>query len=160
MVAGGGRSTMREMSADGGDGRALHRTAGALIERSGRYLVIRKGTWPYLWDVVAGHIQGGEEPMAAARREVREEVGLILLRPRLAWRGVIYPDPCRRGAVRHEWYLFRAGARGNLKCDRREVRQARWATIEEMARLPFVRPAYWLFDAIGLWQRAEKSQLG
>lgn len=140
----------------GGEG-VLHRTAGALIERGGRYLVIHKRTWPYLWDVVAGHLHQAEAPLKAVRREVREEVGLVLIQPRLAWHGVIYPDPCRRGAVRHEWYLFRARVRGVLACDRREVREARWVTVDEMARLPFVRPAYWLLDAIGFWKSAQKK---
>jgi isopentenyl-diphosphate delta-isomerase len=36
-----------------------------------------KDTFPGLWDVsVAGHIQAAETPLQAARREVREEIGL------------------------------------------------------------------------------------
>lgn len=129
-----------------------HWTAGALIERDGRFLLMQKQSWPYLWDVVAGHLGPGEEPEAAAAREVAEETGLTFRDSWLAYRGEIFPDPCRRGANLHEWHLFRGRADGDLRLDGREVRELRWVTRKEMFDLPFVRPAYVLFDAIRIWE--------
>jgi hypothetical protein len=50
--------------------------------------------------------------------------------------------------------VYRGQAAGSLCPDAREVRELRWVTREEMRTLPFVRPAYVLFDAIGLWEEA------
>lgn len=129
-----------------------HWTVGALIERGDTFLVMRKRQWPYLWDVIAGHLGPGEEEAKAVGREVEEETGLRLVRPRLVFKGEIFPDPCRRGAILHEWSLYRGPADGALIPDDREVAELRWATVHELAELPLVRPAYVLFDTIRLWE--------
>ncbi len=134
-----------------------HWTAGALIEHDGRFLLLKKRTWPYLWDVIAGHIQISETPERAVAREVEEETGLHLVQPALVFHGEIFPDPCRRGVNLHEWYLYRGGATGELRAEPREVSELRWVTIEEMVGLPFVRPAYCLFDALRLWDERNKK---
>lgn len=130
-----------------------HWTVGALIEREGKFLVMHKRTWPYLWDVIAGHVGPAEDPEAAVFREVAEETGLRLAKPTLAFHGEIFPDPCRRGVNLHEWYLFRGSAEGELRPDPREVAELRWVTLAEMVGLPFVRPAYVLFDVIHFWDK-------
>ncbi len=60
-------------------------TAGAIIERDGKLLLIRRGVEPGLgkWDIPGGHLDEEEDPEAGARREVREEVGLELGEMRL-----------------------------------------------------------------------------
>lgn len=135
-----------------------HWTAGALIERNDTFLVMRKRQWPYLWDVIAGHLGPDEDPAVAAAREVAEETGLTLRGPHLVFHGEIYPDPCRRGATLHEWSLYRGPADGALRPDDREVAELRWATAHELAELPFVRPAYVLFDTIRLWEEVPVRQ--
>lgn len=46
--------------------------------------VATKSTFPNLWDIsVAGHISFGENPMTAAVREVKEEIGLTVLPEKL-----------------------------------------------------------------------------
>lgn len=137
-----------------------HWTAGALIEREGTFLVMRKRTWPYLWDVIAGHLKPGEEPEVAVIREVEEETGLRLVHPQLVFRGEIFPDPCRRGVNLHEWFLYRGGADGELRPDAREVAALRWVTRGELYGLPFVRPAYAMFDALRLWDEPDHSERG
>jgi len=129
-----------------------HWTAGALLERDGKVLVILKKTWPYLWDLPAGHMAPGEEPEVAARREVKEETDLRLLDPTLIWQGEIYPDPCRRGVNIHEWSLYYGQAEGEVKVDKQEIREWRWVEKSEMAVLPFVRPVYYILDKIKWWE--------
>lgn len=131
-----------------------HWTVGALIEKDNHFLLIHKRQWPFLWDVLAGHLEVGEEPTAAVVREVREESGLELINPRLVFHGEIFPDTCRRGACVHEWYVYRGWVSGTLHPSAEEARELRWVTREEMLALPFVRPAYVLFDTIGLWEAA------
>jgi isopentenyl-diphosphate delta-isomerase len=55
-----------------------------ILNRKGEILIQRrsptKENWPNLWDVsVAGHISAGEEPVEAAIREAREELGITLV---------------------------------------------------------------------------------
>lgn len=129
-----------------------HWTVGALIEKDNHFLLIHKRQWPFLWDILAGHLEVGEDPAVAVGREVKEESGLELLDPQLVFHGEIFPDPCRRGALVHEWYVYHGKAGGLLRPDSREARELRWVTREEMLALPFVHPAHVLFDAIGLWE--------
>ncbi|WP_163554595.1 NUDIX domain-containing protein [Candidatus Frankia alpina] len=59
----------------------------ALSDRDGtpHVLLIRRGWPPYtsMWALPGGHIDPGEAPENAARRELAEETGLRLLAPRL-----------------------------------------------------------------------------
>jgi len=49
-----------------------------LIEHEGRVLLIRNPYGPMKWDLPGGGVRRGERPEEAARREVREEVGVSL----------------------------------------------------------------------------------
>lgn len=128
-----------------------HWTVGALMERDGTFLLLQKRQWPFLWDVPAGHMEVNEDPMDAVRREVEEETGLQIINPDLVFHEEIFPDACRRGAVIHEWHVYRGQATGSLQPSDDEARELRWVRPSEMLSLPFVRPAYVIFDAMHLW---------
>jgi 8-oxo-dGTP diphosphatase len=58
-----------------------------LVFRDDRMLSMRRSSGqeagPGLWEGVSGRVQAGEDPMAAARREVAEETGLeVAIHPR------------------------------------------------------------------------------
>lgn len=61
----------------------LYRPSGAAVHvlpvlQSGELLLVRQYRWPvrrWITELVAGGIEAGEEPLEAARRELREEVG-------------------------------------------------------------------------------------
>jgi len=55
-------------------------TAGVLIEREGKILLVRRGSEPSRgrWDIPGGFLDEGEVPEDGARREIREELGLEL----------------------------------------------------------------------------------
>lgn len=50
----------------------------ALVVRDGRVLLARRGIEPFrgMWDLPGGFLEEDEEPLAALRRELREETGL------------------------------------------------------------------------------------
>ena len=58
------------------------RVAGALIVRAGRVFVHRRtahrALFPGCWDIVGGHVDEGEDVLAALAREVTEETGWTL----------------------------------------------------------------------------------
>lgn len=74
-----GRSTRRACHSDP---RLIHPVVHVLVfDLAGQLLLqkrsARKDTQPGKWDTsVGGHLQPGEDPLAAARREMREELGL------------------------------------------------------------------------------------
>jgi 8-oxo-dGTP diphosphatase len=66
-----------------------------VVFRGGRLLALRRAprrlAAPGAWEVVSGRVEPGEEPLAAARRETREESGLRVI-----------PDPRPVDAYRTE----------------------------------------------------------
>lgn len=59
----------------------MHDCVGALLVRDGRVLLGRRAqdrAWlPGAWDLFGGHVEPGESPEAALRRELAEELGLV-----------------------------------------------------------------------------------
>ncbi len=53
-----------------------------LLVREGRALLVhrhpQRGSYPDVWDLPGGHIEAGESPEATARRELAEELGVIV----------------------------------------------------------------------------------
>lgn len=109
----------------------VHDCVGALLVRDGKLLLGRRGPdrrWlPDAWDVFGGHIEAGETPEQALRRELAEELGIVPLRCEYlgtleresgeSWRLRLY-------AVR-EW----TGEPRNLQP--REHAQLRWCALDE-----------------------------
>ena len=88
----------------------LHRAVAVLVIRSsGKFLLQRRSKndrWhPGLWTISStGHVKEGEAYDAAARREVREELGLS---PRLKKVGKYLLPPLRsEGLTEREWVTF------------------------------------------------------
>ena len=109
------------------------RAAVVVLSDRGRWLVQRRpatGLLPGLWEFPGGHIERGERPEDAARRELREETGLSADR----W--------VRLGTVRHayshfsvELHAYAARLQGSRVRGDRGGRR-RWVTPSEFRRLP------------------------
>ena len=73
--------------------------AGAVI-RDGRVLLVHRSpsarSWPDVWDLFGGHVDGDESLEEALRREAREELGIEVLT--LKWLGQVY-DPVEPAVV-------------------------------------------------------------
>ena len=125
-----------------------HYSAGALIERDGKFLISKRTFYPYVYNVIGGHVDTGEGILQALKREVREETGLRVKFAKLIYAGIIFPDRCSRGVDIHDWHLYLVQTLGKVKINRHESVTLRWLTKKQMARLPFNPPVEFIFRKI------------
>src|SRR4051795_4398308 len=87
--------------------------ARALVESDGRALLVRRAAWdslPGQWELPGGKIDRGERVLEGLAREVEEETGLMLARPRrVSTREMVSP----RGNLVRE-HVYAAGAIGTV----------------------------------------------
>ncbi len=103
----------------------------------GRILLVQQYRYAvkeFLWELVAGHIERGEGPLRAARRELEEESGYRARRYQRLTR--FFPTP---GFLTEEMHLYRATGlrRGRARPEADEtlrVRAFRWPELERMIR--------------------------
>jgi 8-oxo-dGTP diphosphatase len=128
--------------------------------RSGdRVLLLRgapdKRIWPGLLNGVGGHVEAGEDPPAAARRELREECGLDLETSALSLAAVITID---LGAASPGVLLFVFVA---AVAEQPVVASAEgtpeWHAIADLAALPLVPDLTWLVPR--LWDPDRGSRV-
>jgi 8-oxo-dGTP pyrophosphatase MutT (NUDIX family) len=92
------------------DGEYWHESAGVFVrDRGGRFLFFDRTVFPVsALTVAAGHVDAGESPERAARRELHEEVGWKAPRIEHVASADIVGDSCRRGADAHRWHAYLA----------------------------------------------------
>lgn len=125
-------ATRREMRA----GRLQHRSVGvAVLSTDGRLLVHRrsatKDLWPGWWDIAAGGVVAAGETYAdAARRELAEELGVIVAEVEFLGAARYVDDDlatlCRGYRVVHD---------GPFSFDDGEVTEVRWVTFAELEEM-------------------------
>jgi len=112
-------------------------SVGILVARDDplRLLLIERRNFPYGFAPPAGHVDPGEDYPDAARRELREEVGLdvtdlwMVLR---TWRD----NRCRRpGGDHHEWQVYGATAPGTPTRSLDETESLLWADRDTLDTL-------------------------
>ncbi len=110
----------------------------AIIEREGRYLMIRRSDAVRaggMWCFVGGRIEEGESQEQALVREVREEVGLAVEPGRKVWQCL---------SSYKEWVLHCWTVRllsDQIHANPREVSDCRWLALEQIFELPRLMPS-------------------
>jgi 8-oxo-dGTP pyrophosphatase MutT (NUDIX family) len=88
----------------------------------GELLLVRHTYGPARWELPGGGVHRGEEPLAAIRRELREELGLDVEKAILL---ATMPGPGR--FHRHRTHLFRVDiAEPRVRADPVEIAETRW----------------------------------
>jgi len=115
-------------------GGCNHTSVGVLVEREGKVLLIERKKFPFGWAPPAGHIDDGEDYETAARRELKEEVGLIAGPLELLAEGR-KEYQCSRGSTWHYWKLYKTSAEGELRVDTGEAKNFAWFAPGEIKNL-------------------------
>ena len=116
--------------------RVIHITATGLIARGGHILLGKRTStvrFAGMWDAFGGHLVPCEEPAAALTRELEEELGIKVSRPRFLG---IYEDvdPTSKDLFRHYLFFVPRWA-GVPRIANEEHSEIRWFTPEEVDSL-------------------------
>ncbi len=118
------------------DGRVMHYSVGAVIERAGRYLMLDRTKPPFGWAGVAGHVDNSDpSDITAIVREVKEESGLLVVdQPTLLYAEEVPWNDCSRGIKVHYWKLYRCDTIGTPRKDA-ESKTMEWKSSDQIRAL-------------------------
>lgn len=117
------------------DGTTMHFSVGAIIKRDDKYLLINRAVPPLGFAGIAGHVDEGEEPLEALRRELKEEGSLILEEATLLFEEVCKNNSCSKGITIHHWYLYDCKVSGTIKRNLSETKSIGSYSKEEIKKL-------------------------
>jgi 8-oxo-dGTP pyrophosphatase MutT (NUDIX family) len=117
------------------NGKPMHYSVGALIEKDGKYLLIDRAIPPFGFAGIAGHIDEGEDKIQALIREVEEESRLKVEEWELIFEEELDWNWCSKGVGVHYWYLFKCKISGETQASDLEVKSIGWHSVDEIKQL-------------------------
>lgn len=104
-----------------------------IINESRDVLLVREVIDPYHWSLPGGGVARRESPVAAARREVREELGLDIAPARFDERGSIVAS---RNGANYDIVCFvltiAATEVRAIRASKLEIRELRWVSLDAL----------------------------
>lgn len=116
-------------------GRPIHFSAGAVIRRGEKLLLIDRVKPPFGLAGLAGHVDVGETPEQAIKREVKEESGLRLIKAKLLFDEFVDWNECSNGTSGHHWYVYECHTEGEVEADTAEAKSFGWYDASELRGL-------------------------
>ena len=114
------------------------RGAGVFVRHGDRILLVRS-TYQSWWGLPGGRVDRGEEPIAAAARELREETALSVAPEALTHLGDLELD--HNNIHDHvSFFELRCEREPRVACDGVEIAELRWANEEELRVLKLWPP--------------------
>jgi ADP-ribose pyrophosphatase YjhB (NUDIX family) len=118
-------------------GEKKHLTVAALFVNQDKILLIKKSDPAYhqSYSIPAGHINNGESPNHAIKREVLEELGISIENFNFLSLVKDVRDKCRYDVYLHDWYLFHTTIEINknqLVLDKSEINDIFWVKISDL----------------------------
>ncbi len=119
------------------------RGAGVFVRHEDRVLLVRS-TYQSWWGIPGGRVDRGEEPRAAAARELHEETNLAVAPDALTPLGELHLD--HNHIHDHVWFFeLRCEREPIVRCDGIEIAELRWAREGELRALKLWPPlAAWI----------------
>ena len=112
-----------------------HTSVGILAWNEGKLLLIERAKFPFGYAVPAGHIDGHPSPLIAAKRELKEEVGLEAMNLELILEARMENHCGREDGTWHQWSLFSADVSGEIQRSEDETKEAGWHSAEDITIL-------------------------
>jgi ADP-ribose pyrophosphatase YjhB (NUDIX family) len=112
-----------------------HTSVGMMVRNEGKILLIERARFPFGYAIPAGHVDGDKSFEEAAKRELKEEVGLEPISMQKIYEGR-RENPCRReGGSWHLWKIYEVTTKGGVNRSIDETKRANWFTKEEISKL-------------------------
>jgi ADP-ribose pyrophosphatase YjhB (NUDIX family) len=112
-----------------------HTSVGMLVRNEEKILLIERARFPFGYAIPAGHVDGDKSFEEAAKRELKEEVGLEPISMQKIYEGR-RENPCRReGGSWHLWKIYEVTTEGEVDRSVDETKRANWFTKEEISKL-------------------------
>jgi len=109
-----------------------HTSVGMLVWRNDKLLLIERKKFPFGFAPPAGHVDGDEDFVTSAKRELQEEVGLETVELKLLIEGK-KNNACRReDGTWHDWKIYQVEVRGEIKRSEDETKQAGFYNKESL----------------------------
>jgi 8-oxo-dGTP diphosphatase len=123
----------------------IHPVAMLLVEKEGRFLlaVRTKKPFPGCWSFPGGHVEKGETPYEAAKRELKEETGLDA---DIEKKEVHYSEQEADIAHRHLCHIFRVKSFKGNEMTGDDVDEMKWFSLEEIKKLDLTPLAFRVFN--------------
>ena len=113
-----------------------HTSVGMIVKNGGKILLIKKMKFPFCYAPPAGHADDGESFEKAAKRELKEEVGIKATELNRLIEGR-KENPCRRpDGSWHYWKIYSVGTDDfKIKKNEDEAKEAGWYSADEIKKL-------------------------
>ncbi|MCA9348960.1 NUDIX domain-containing protein [Candidatus Saccharibacteria bacterium] len=134
----------------GEGGEYWHESAGVFIRNHEyKFLFFERVKFPFAITIPAGHVDEGEDPLTAMRREAQEEVGLIVESATKIMSEDIIGDSCRRGCDAHRWHAYLIVLNQNIDLkmlEEEEGHMPTWLTLDEAIRKDLTFPVRYIIE--------------
>jgi ADP-ribose pyrophosphatase YjhB (NUDIX family) len=111
-----------------------HSSVGILVWHDNKLLLIERKFFPYGFAPPSGHCDGDSFD-EAAKRELKEEVGLETADLKLLLEDKVENNCKRPGGSWHDWKVYEAKASGEIAPSKNETKQVGWYSIEQIKNL-------------------------
>jgi len=113
-----------------------------------------KDTFPGAWDSSSsGHLESGEDYDAAAARELREELGIILDSPPRRW----FKIPACQETGREFVWVYRLDSEGPFTLHPAEIERGAWFAPARVNELIARRPGDFASGFVLIWEKIKRA---
>ncbi len=141
---------MRRPKIEMTEGGEKHFSVGAVLKNKGKYLLIERAIYPPGFACPAGHIDTGETPLKALKREVEEEAGLKIKNSKLLFNETLDSNECYMGVKIHEWHVYECEFDGEVDLSHAETKGGGWYTKAQIKKLKLEKVWQHWFKKMGV----------